>query len=200
MRGFLLILLVLGCVLGVGAQVEWMKDASTGAIPTGAVTGQINGKRATLAFGSLRKTGGIEFGSPDLLFDHYTVRLRDTDNFITSTFSLELTLTVRRGEIVDGRTFRRISSSRLEDQPGPKGNGVTALAEFYALTMKSRREAKPGQDPFFAGEDSSGSLDPFTGRVEFQKRKGDLIGLRLFVCFENRATGCLAGAAEVSIQ
>ena len=192
--GFVLLLCIFSGVK-VSAQVEWLKDASTATIPDGPVTGQINGKPAVLKFGWVKKSGYVELGSPDAAFDHFTVVLRDSDDFIDAVFSVDMTLTVRRDERLDGKTFRAIPTSSVADKPSIRGVGYS-IPEFYSLSMESRR----GKE-FTSGTDvilQSGSL--FSGRVEIGNRKDEKIPVRLYVCFADELRSCVAGTIQVELR
>jgi len=201
-RGLVLILIYLASVSVASSQIEWLKDASSAKIPASSVTGQIDGKPVTaLKFGELNKAGYLKLGSSDTSFDHYKIDLRDAESGFDSKVFADLTVTVRRGEILDGKTFRRILAPYTE-QPGPRGPGYW-VPEFLSLGMRTRtrsqREQKFGE---FEKETwiTSSTYPAFTGRVEFDKRKGDAITARLYVCFDDKAKSCLAGTAELSIR
>ena len=179
----------------VRSQVEWLKDASSATIPDGPVTGRINGKTAVLKLGWLTKSGHIEFGSPDAAFDHYTISLRDSDNFIESIFSVDLTVTVRRGERPDGKIFRAIQTASVADKPSIRGPGYS-VPEFYSLRMESRRGKDLGSGIDLISE--PGSL--FSGRVEMGKRAGEKITTRIYVCFDDKLKSCVAGTAQVEVR
>lgn len=176
------------------AQVVWLADASNAKIDSKAVTGQVKGKPFTLRFGRLAKTGGITLGDA---FDHYTVTLQDADTGYHSNYSVDLTLTVPRGTLPDSKTFRRIPSANLADQPGPgkKERGTLALAEFYSFSIRYR--PAPGQVMNWI---SPGPDRLFTGKLELDKRKGDRIGARLYVCFDDPDNSCAAGTAQLEIR
>lgn len=200
MRTLLLVLTLLVSAVCASAQTEWLKDASGGKIPDAAVVGRINGKPAKLNSGDIHKTGGLEMGSPDLAFDHYTISLRDGRNSIDSAFGVQVVLTVRRGELPYEKIFRRIFASELALQPGPKGNGVSALAEFYSLSFQSRPDPAPGQDKIMAGMDMSPSRQPFTGRVEIGKLKGRFVPVGLYVCMDDEPKSCVAGRVDIEVR
>ncbi len=201
-RGLVLILIHLASASVASSQIGWLKDASNAKIPASSVTGQIDGKPVTaLKFGELDKAGAIELGSPDLAFDHYKIALRDAESVFGSKVFADLTVTVRRGEFPDGKTFRQILAPHAE-QPGPRGPGYW-VPEFLSLGMRTRarsqREQKFGEFEKETWITSSIYL-AFTGRVEFDKRKGHEITARLYVCFDDKPKSCLAGTAELSIR
>ncbi len=175
------------------AQVQWVQDASTATIPGQPVSGQVKGSAFVAKFGRLQKSGGITLGDS---FDHYTITLQDAESGFESNFSIELVLTVPTGTLPDGKTFRRIPSRSLADQPGPgrKDRGVLALAEFYSLTMRYRT-SPPGAMAWI----SSGAERGFAGRLELGKRKGDQLDARVYVCFDDPDKSCAAGTAVLSI-
>jgi hypothetical protein len=195
------LLLGLGANIATG-QVEWLKDASGAKISTGSVTGQVDGKTvATLKFGHLDTAGGLELGSPDRSFVHYKISLQDAEMFFDAKAFAYITVTVRKGELPDGKTFRR-TPAHWQEQPGIRGDGHW-VPEFLSLSMESRkmsmREQKTGE--FGLGSVLSDSIErPFTGRVEFEKRKGDKITVHLYVCFDDKSKSCLAGTAEIEIR
>lgn len=178
------------------AQVQWVKDASKETIPSGPITGQINGLSVSFATGRIGKSGGMALRSPDAAFDHITVDLQDAETAFASKFSMQITLTVRKGELPDGKTFRRVLASLPDEQANLKGPGYS-VPELYSLRMESRRGKEPG-----SGFDilSSGVYQPFTGRIELDNRKGDRLVARLYVCFNDKLKSCVAGSAELSVR
>jgi hypothetical protein len=178
------------------SQVRWLEDASSATIGSTPVSGQVKGKSFTAKFGNIRKTGGISFGE-DSAFDHYTITLQDAETGFDSAFGIDMILTVRKGDQPYGRTFRRIRSASLADQPGPgdKTKGILALAEFYSLTI-SYRSAPQGPIAWV----SSGADRNFTGRLELTKRTGDTTVARLYVCFDDPDKSCAAGSVELSVR
>ena len=186
---------------GVSAQVEWAKDASGAKIPAGPVSGQVDGKTiAPLKFGHLDTAGKVGLGSPDLSFVHYKISLQDAEMFYDAKVFADVTVTVRKGELPDGKTFRRTSAS-WEEQPSIRGEGYR-LPEFHSLDMKTRKMSMREQKPSESSHDAwlTNSAFTSTGRVEFDKRKADKITVRLYVCFDDPAKSCLAGAAEIQIR
>jgi hypothetical protein len=177
----------------VSAQVEWLEDASAAAIPNAPVTGQINGKPALLKFGWVEKSGYIQLG--DNAFDHYTIVLRDSDNFIEAIFSVRLTLTVRRDDRLDGKVFRAIQTQSVTERPSIRGPGYS-VPEFYSLSMDSRR----GKE-FMTRTDSISQLDSlYSGRVEVGNRKDEKMPVRLYVCFADKLKSCVAGTIQVELR
>ena len=187
---------------GVFGQVEWIRDASAATIPAGPVSGQVDGKTVSaLKFGHLDTAGGLELGSPDRQFVHYKISLQDAEMFFDGKIFANVTVTVRKGELPYGKTFRRTLAPFLE-QPGIRGDGYW-VPEFLSLSMQVRktsmREQKPGELGMGTILSSNFEL-PFTGRVEFEKRKGDKIPVHLYVCFDDKSKSCLAGTAEIDIR
>lgn len=177
------------------SQVPWLEDASVANINAAPVTGQVNGESFTARFGHMKKTGWVSFG--ESAFDHYTITLQDTQSGIPSSFGVELIVTVPKGELPDGKKFRRVRSASLADQPGPgrKEKGVLALAEFYSLTIRYRTDPNQAQSWI-----SSGAEQLFTGRLELDKRRADKIIARLYVCFDDPRRSCAAGTAELELR
>ncbi len=196
-----LMLFAVGATCAVG-QIEWLRDASNAKIPDGSVTGQIGGRTvAPLKFGHLDTAGGLDFGSPDLSFVHYKIGLQDAEEFYNAKAFAYIMVTVRKGELPDGKAFRSINAN-WKDQPGIRGEGYW-VPEFLSLTFESRKVSMHEQKPGEFGQDtrlSSGVELPFTGRLEFDKRKGNKITARLYVCFDDKAKSCLAGTVEIDIR
>ena len=196
-------LITLAAVTGVSAQTEWLKDASTAKMPAGPVSGQIAGKMVTaLGYGSLHRTGNLDLGSPDLVFEHYKISLQDAEMFYDAKTFADMTVTVRRGEQPDGKTFRS-TPAPWSEQPGMRGEGYF-VPEFLSVSMRTRAKSQREQ---YAGNESakdmwlsSGIELPFTGRVEFDKRKGDKMNARLYICFNDPSKSCLAGTVELEIR
>jgi hypothetical protein len=202
LNGVLAIVLLAATAGHTAAQVEWFKDASAAQIPAGTVTGQIDGKAINaLKFGHLDTAGGLMLGAPEMEFVHYKISLRDAEMFFDAKAFAYVTVTVRKGELPDGKTFRSIDTS-WQEQPGIRGDGYW-VPEFLSLGIETRKMSMQEQK---AGESShearltSGVELRFTGRVEFDKRKADKIGVRLYLCFADRAKSCLAGTAELEIR
>ena len=202
MKHALLIPILLIAVIGISAQVEPLKDASNAKIPVDPVSGQINGKAVTaLQYGYLATSGGLELGSSDLAFDHYKISLQDAEMFFNAKAFADITVTVRRGELPDGKTFRR-TPGPLAEQPGMRGEKYF-VPEFLSLSMRSRTKSQRDQTSGEFERDIwlSNSIElSFTGRVEFDKRKGDRIKARAYVCFNDKLISCLAGTVELVIR
>jgi hypothetical protein len=187
---------------GAAAQVAWLKDASNARVPAGFVAGQIDGKAVSeLKFGHLSKSGTVDFGAPDRSFVQYTLHLQDAEQFFEAKAFAELTVTVRKGQIPDGKTFLRTSAD-WKEQPGPRGEGYW-VPEFHFLSMTAKKSSMREQGQVSTGQDArlaSGADSPFTGLIAFDRRKGQMITARLYVCFADIAKSCLAGTAEVEIR
>ena len=177
-------------------QATWVKDASEGKMPAGAVAGKINGKPVVFAVGRISKSGYITLGSPNAEFDHYTVWLKDADMPQDSKFSALITVTVRKGQLPDGKSFRANYAPPPDKRAGLTGEGYW-IPELYTVQMTSRRGTE-----FMSGTDivSSSASQEFTGRVEFDSRKNGKLTSRLFICYNDEQKSCFAGTIELSIE
>lgn len=184
--------------IGVSAQTEWLKDASDAKIPFGAVKGQINGKPASFTHGRLRKSGGMKFG--DLEFPHYTLYLSDAENAYSSKFSAQITVTVRKGELPDGKVFRSNLAPR-ETRAGLRGEGYW-IPELYSVYMSSRRgeEFASGDDIVSAKGEPDFSKQDFTGRVEIDRRKDGKITARVYICYNDKKNSWIAGRVDLDVE
>ena len=190
----LLFFILLALAESGSGQSKWLEDASAATIPHSKVTGLINGKAFTAKTGSVSKSGYINFGTPEFSYDHYTLKLQDGNSGFDSKFSVSLTLTVRKGERIDGKSFRRLAKDALDDQqPGP-GHGTVRVNEMYSLSMQSRN----ARDLFESISDSPSLL--FSGRAAFGESRNGKITASLYVCFHDKLKSCVAGTAEVSIE
>lgn len=193
-----LVVIVFIAAIGVSAQAEWLKDASDAKIPAGSVKGEINGKPVTFTHGRLRKSGGMKLG--ELEFPHYTLYLSDAENALSSKFSAQVIVTVRKGEVPDAKVFRSNLAPR-ETRAGLRGEGYW-IPELYSVYMSSRRgeEFGSGDDIVSAEGKEDLSKQDFTGRVEIDRRKADKITARVYICYNDKKKSWIAGSVDLDIE
>lgn len=184
--------------IGVSAQAEWLKDASDAKIPAGSAKGEINGKPVTFTHGRLRKSGGMKLG--DLEFPQYTLYLSDAENAFSSKFLAQIIVTVRNGELPDGKVFRSNLAPR-ETRAGLRGEGYW-IPELYSVYMSSRRgeEFASGSDIVSAEGKADLSKQDFTGRVEIDRRNDGKITARLYICYNDKKNSWIAGRVDLDIE
>lgn len=193
-----LVLIFFVAAIGVSAQAEWLKDASEAKIPAGSLKGQINGKPVTFAHGRLRKSGAMKLG--ELEFRHYTLYLNDAENAYYSKFSAQIIVTVRKGELPDGRVFRSNLAPR-ETRAGLRGEGYW-IPELYSVDMSSRRgeEFTSGTEIVSLEGGPDLSKQGFTGRVEIDRRKDGKITARLYICYNDKKNSWIAGSVDLDVE
>ena len=174
-------------------QAVWLKDASEAKIPAGAVKGQLNGKPVTFTNGRLSISGNMTLG--DLQFPHYILYLQDGENAFYSKFSAQITVVVRKGERPDGKTFRSNLAPR-ETRAGLRGDGYW-IPELYSVMLTIRRGEEFGSGSNIVTTDSD---QQFTGRVEFENRKGDKLTAHLYISYNDDLKSWFAGTIDVSIE
>lgn len=196
--GVISILLLAVGTFAVRGQVGWVQDASGAKILDGPVNGRINGKPVTFTSGKLRKTGNMGFGDVKLL--HYTLQLREVEDFIHSKFDADVTVTVRAGELPDGKVFRADLAPR-ETRAGLRGEGYW-VPELYSVRMTSRTGEEFGSGTDFVTADGTEELQKqdFTGRVEIERRKSGKVWARLYICYNDKLKSWIAGNIELEID
>lgn len=176
------------------SQVKWLADASTAKIPDGNASGTVNGSTFSYSYGTLDKTGSISLGSDEFSFEHFTIHLRDAEKFWTAKFSIDVTVTVPKGALPDGKTFRKLAKDSLdESQPSLGGKGAR-VPEFLSLRMKG-----PAEFPTIGNIVSSSTEMLFSGIVTFGTRRDGRVPVGLYVCFRDERKSCVAGRVELEI-
>jgi len=172
-------------------QIKWLEDASTANLPDSAVTGQMKGTGFSVKYGDIRKTGGLNFGSANEGFDHYTLRLGSGESMLSSKFSVDVRVSIRKGERPYGRSFKTLLKAPKTGLPMP-GWGVD---EVTSLSMTNWPQGVGMMDSL-----SSGLEMPFAGRLILGELKDNMIAASLYFCFHDKLKSCVAGKIQVEAR
>lgn len=161
-----LLAVVTGLTLAAEANAAQLPaDCSTAAAPKQPIEVSVGGvkfapKAIGLRFDGLRKMGDDEF-------DTYRLTLRNVDD-IFAPLESEIVVIVRKGQQVDGKTFRKLPTKEIGKQPSP----IPGVPEVQGWSFKDR-EGKGN----FNHVEHVASL-----RLEFAKRQGDTITGSVYLC------------------
>ena len=136
----------------------------------------------------------------ELEFPHYTLYLSDPENAYYSKFSAQIIVTVRKGELPDGRVFRSNLAPR-ETRAGLRGEGYW-IPELYSVDMSSRRgeEFTSGTEIVSLEGGPDLSKQGFTGRVEIDRRKDGKITAHLYICYNDKKNSWIAGSVDLDVE
>jgi hypothetical protein len=151
----------------------------------------INGSPFSFKFGNLDKTGHISSG--EVIYEHFTIKLRDAEKFWLAKFSVDVTVTVKKGEFPDGKTFRKLPKDSLDVSQPSLGDKWFRVPEFLSMRMEG-----PADFPSI-GKPLSSPGEMFSGVVTFGTRKDGRIPVGLYVCFHDEQKSCVAGRADLEI-
>jgi hypothetical protein len=140
-------------------------DCSSAKVPANPVAVSIAGTKFTPKVVKLRDAGGMTYG--DEAFDTYRLALRSEDE-LSPPLEAEFVVLVKKGQAIDGRTFRKLAVKDTDKQPAP----TKGLPEVQGWSLKNR----PGRTDF-SHVSYLASL-----RIEFDKRQGNTIGGKIYLC------------------
>lgn len=158
--------LVLVLAAGV-ARADMPKDCSTGAIPDAPVTLAIGTTTVPLPVAELVRAGSISQGEDSPEYLSYRLELRDSAS-IFAPVEVEFTVLVKDGDRVDGKTFRRVPSAEISDQPSPQDG----LPEVQGWSVEHEERAIEVNHVLVVA-----SL-----RLELGKRTGDVLPGKVRLC------------------
>ena len=141
-------------------------DCSKATVPAQPLEISILGTKFAPKSVKLRFAGAMTSG--DDQYDAYHLTFRNDDD-IFAPLEAEVAVIVRKGQSVDGKTFRKLPVKESSKQPSPNPGGQP---EVQGWSVKNR-DAKTDQShvTYIA------SL-----RLEFGKRQGDSIGGKIYLC------------------
>ena len=150
-------------------------DCSAGPIPDQALELTIGSEKIpSLAWVSVRKIS--EMRLDDDVYEQYELTAQDKEMF--ANFEAGFSVIVPKGERPDGKTFRRLPTSKTDAQPGPEG-----LPEVQSWTVKHKaRDLRASHVGFIA------SLP-----AEFGQRRGDVLPGRAYLCVPGGQTERMFG-------
>ena len=140
-------------------------DCSSATVPAQPVSVSIAGTKFTPKVVKLRDAGGMTYG--EAAYDTYRLALRSEDE-LSPPLEAEFVVLVKKGQAIDGRTFRKLAVKATDKQPAP----TPGLPEVQGWSMKDR----PGRTDF-TSVSYLASL-----RIEFGKRQGNTIGGKIYLC------------------
>lgn len=140
-------------------------DCSAVPVPAQPVALSIGG--AKFAPKSIKLVSAGEMGLGDEKFDSYRLSLRNEDDLF-APMEATVTVIVRKGQRIDGKTFRKLPTKSTEKQPGP----TSGLPEVQGWSMKNKDARTDLSHVSYLG-----SL-----RLEFGQRQGNAIGGKIYLC------------------
>ncbi|HUK04996.1 MAG TPA: hypothetical protein VLV90_07945 [Burkholderiales bacterium] len=140
-------------------------DCSAAPVPAQALEISIGG--AKFAPKSVKLIAAGEMGIGDEKFDSYRLSFRNEDDLF-APLEATVTVIVRKGQRVDGRTFRKLPTKSIDKQPA----ATSGLPEVQGWSMKNKTAKTDQSHVSYVG-----SL-----RLEFGQRQGGAIGGRIHLC------------------
>lgn len=140
-------------------------DCSKAATPKRPLEVSVGGARFKPKIAKLIPAGGLSAGQDQ--FDLYRLALRSEDE-ASPPLEAEVTLIVRRGQRIDGKTFRRLPVREVAKQPAV----FQGLPEVQGWSFRNRTAKTE-----FTQAEHIGSL-----RLEFGKREGLLVVGSIYLC------------------
>jgi hypothetical protein len=164
--------LLAACLLLVDAPRAFaekpMLDCSKTPGPDKPVTLSVGGKAVPLPVAEIRMQQGMS--ANEETFEVYAVSLRDADSLF-SPREVALSVMVKEGESVDGKTFRLLPVKDMTEQPTPVKSEGMWLPEVQSLEVRSDPDGIEYEHGVLA------SL-----RVEFGTREGEKLPGRVHLC------------------
>jgi hypothetical protein len=148
------------------------KDCSADPAPDAKLVLHIDEKAYPLGVATIRSQQKMSIGDDDAKesFEVFALSLRDAES-IFPPHQLEVSLMVRDGEKLDGKTFRRLPVDDMKQQPTPVKAEGDWMPEIQSLEVSS----EPDQIDYEHGILAS-------VRVEFGKQAGDVLPGRIRAC------------------
>ncbi len=140
-------------------------DCSAAAVPAQAVEISIGGAKFAPKSIKLVSAGVMSLG--DEKFDSYRLSLRNEDDLF-APMEATVTVIVRQGQRIDGKTFRKLPTKSIDKQP----SATSGLPEVQGWSLKNK-DAKTD----LSHVSHLGSL-----RLEFGQRQGSSIGGKIYLC------------------
>lgn len=150
---------------GAGFAQTLPPDCSAAAVPAQPVAISIAGVKFTPKSLKLVSAGGVTTDGQK--FDTYRLTLMSEDDLF-APLEAQVTVLLRSGQRVDGKTFRKLPIKSTDKQPSP----VSGLPEVQGWSFKNR----PARTDL-TSVSLIGSL-----RLEFGQRQGSVIGGKIYLC------------------
>jgi hypothetical protein len=152
---------------GTSLAADLPADCSTAKPPAQPVQASISGVAYAPNFVKLVKAGTMK--SDDEAFDTWRLALRSLDS-VMAPLEIDVTVIVPKGQLVDGKVFRRLPDKSISKQPmASKSSG---MPEVQGWSFANRKAGLRGSHvKYFA------SL-----RLEFGQREGKTIGGTINLC------------------
>jgi hypothetical protein len=170
--------------------VGWVQDASTATIPNRPAAGQLTGTPFVVKQATLSNVGAVTSGQ-DVLYERYQLELNGDDKLIPDLFAT-VTVAVKQGQQVDGRTFRRVYFTdasifeRMAKQPAVR----KGVPEVQGFRMKNQ-----------ILNDNTDTLDDHdTILLQFGKRRGNVLSGKIYMCMSDPKQSFVAGTFEATIK
>ena len=140
-------------------------DCSGATVPAKPLEVSIVGAKFAPKSVKLVSAGGMKIG--DEQFDTYRLSLRNEDDLFAPQ-EADVTVLLRKGQRVDGKTFRKLPTKNTDKQPGP----TSGLPEVQGWSMKNKT----------ANADLSHVTYIGSLRLEFGQRQGNSISGKIYLC------------------
>lgn len=140
-------------------------DCSAATVPAQPVAISIAGARFTPKSVKLVSAGGMATG--DEKFDTYRLSFRNEDDLF-APMEAQVTVLLKQGQRVDGKTFRKLPTKDTGKQPSP----TSGLPEVQGWSLKNKT----------ANTDFSHVSYIASLRLEFGQRQGKTISGKIYLC------------------
>lgn len=158
--------IALATLLPVSAFAQGLPaDCSGATVPAKPLEVSIAGARFAPKSVKLVAAGGVKIDNDQ--FDTYRLSLRNEDDLFAPQ-EAEVTVLLRKGQRVDGKTFRKLPTKSTDKQPGP----TSGLPEVQGWSMKNKTAKTDLTSVSYIG-----SL-----RLEFGQRQGNSISGKIYLC------------------
>jgi len=168
MRGLCLIAIAAGLATSTARAESVPTDCSKDAAPEGALTLKIGDRAAPLTVARMRSQQ--EMSIDEESFEVFALSLRDAES-ISPPHEVAVSVMVKKGESLDGKTFRRLPVDDMKQQPTPVTGEGMWMPEEQSIEVNAEAEGI---------EYEHGVLSSV--RIEFGKREGELVPGRIRLC------------------
>jgi hypothetical protein len=149
------------------AGADMPKDCSTGPIPDTPATLVIGTEKIPLPAAQIVEAGSMSSGDDSPTYITWRLELHDSEN-IFAPVEVDVTVMVKEGQTYDGKTFRRVPSDEIADQPSPEPG--TPEVQGWSVAHEDR------------GIDVNHVLVVASLRLELGKQTGDVLPGKLRIC------------------
>ena len=154
------------------ADAPKAKDCSAEPAPDGKLVLHIDDQAIPLTVATIRSQQKMGIGEEDAKesFEVFGISLRDAES-IFPAHQVEVSVMVREGEKLDGKTFRRLPVDDMKQQPTPVKAEGDWMPEIQSLEVSSEPDHIDYEHGLLASV-----------RVEFGKQAGPVLPGKIRVC------------------